>query len=240
MMVAKESVRARMEDRETGISYTEFSYMLLQAYDFMVLCRDYNCELQIGGSDQWGNITAGIDLCRKKLGRGLRPHPAAHHQRRRLQVRQNRRRRHLARSRQNQRLQASTSSGSGPTTATSFVTSSSSPSFSRRNRGSRSQTRRQPRRARSPRALAKAVTDLVHGEDATLEAQRASEILFGGTLEGISEATFTELLGEVPTKELERSRLDGAGTPLVELLVLADLSPPKARPEKTSKAAAFT
>src|ERR1051326_6047990 len=74
-MVAKESVRARMEDREVGISYTEFSYMLLQAFDFYVLARDHHCELQIGGSDQWGNITAGIDLCRKKLGRhvfGLR------------------------------------------------------------------------------------------------------------------------------------------------------------------------
>src|SRR5271157_666014 len=70
-MVAKESVRARMEDRESGISYTEFSYMLLQAFDFYVLCRDYNCELQIGGSDQWGNITAGMDLTRKKLGRGV-------------------------------------------------------------------------------------------------------------------------------------------------------------------------
>src|SRR5579864_3721857 len=68
-MVAKESVRARMEDREAGISYTEFSYMLLQAFDFYVLCRDHKCELQIGGSDQWGNITAGIDLTRKKLGR---------------------------------------------------------------------------------------------------------------------------------------------------------------------------
>jgi len=69
MMMAKESVRARMEDRDVGISYTEFSYMLLQAFDFYVLCRDFNCELQIGGSDQWGNITAGIDLCRKKLSR---------------------------------------------------------------------------------------------------------------------------------------------------------------------------
>jgi tyrosyl-tRNA synthetase len=68
-MVAKESVRSRMEDREAGISYTEFSYMLLQAFDFYVLCRDYNCELQIGGSDQWGNIIAGIDLTRRKLGR---------------------------------------------------------------------------------------------------------------------------------------------------------------------------
>src|SRR5881392_3766077 len=70
-MVAKESVRARMEDREVGISYTEFSYMLLQAFDFFLLCRDQNCELQIGGSDQWGNITAGLDLCRKKLGRAV-------------------------------------------------------------------------------------------------------------------------------------------------------------------------
>ena len=67
-MVAKESVRARMEDREVGISYTEFSYMLLQSFDFYELYRNSNCELQIGGSDQWGNITAGIDLIRKKCG----------------------------------------------------------------------------------------------------------------------------------------------------------------------------
>jgi tyrosyl-tRNA synthetase len=67
-MVAKESVRARMEDREVGISYTEFSYMLLQAFDFYVLARDHHCELQIGRQRPMGNITAGIDLCRKKLG----------------------------------------------------------------------------------------------------------------------------------------------------------------------------
>jgi tyrosyl-tRNA synthetase len=64
-MVAKESVRARLEDREHGISYTEFSYMLLQAYDFYVLNQRENCTLQIGGSDQWGNITAGIELIRR-------------------------------------------------------------------------------------------------------------------------------------------------------------------------------
>src|ERR1044071_439219 len=70
-MVAKESVRARMEDRDVGISYTEFSYMLLQAFDFYHLCREVNCELQIGGSDQWGNITAGLDLTRRKLGKSV-------------------------------------------------------------------------------------------------------------------------------------------------------------------------
>jgi tyrosyl-tRNA synthetase len=68
VMVAKESVRARMEDREVGISYTEFSYMLLQAFDFYHLHKTFGCELQIGGSDQWGNITMGIDLTRKKGG----------------------------------------------------------------------------------------------------------------------------------------------------------------------------
>ncbi len=64
-MMAKESVRARLEDREHGISYTEFSYMLLQAYDFVVLNEREGCNLQIGGSDQWGNITAGIELIRR-------------------------------------------------------------------------------------------------------------------------------------------------------------------------------
>lgn len=65
MMLAKESVRARLEDREHGISYTEFSYMLIQAYDFLSLYDRYACTLQVGGSDQWGNITAGIDLVRR-------------------------------------------------------------------------------------------------------------------------------------------------------------------------------
>ena len=63
-MLGKESVSSRLS---TGISFTEFSYMVLQAYDFMELNREYGCELQIGGSDQWGNITAGIELCRRML-----------------------------------------------------------------------------------------------------------------------------------------------------------------------------
>jgi tyrosyl-tRNA synthetase len=64
-MVAKDSVRSRFERPEQGISYTEFSYMLLQAYDFLRLHQDHGCDLQVGGSDQWGNITMGIDLIRK-------------------------------------------------------------------------------------------------------------------------------------------------------------------------------
>ena len=66
-MLAKESVKRRIESEE-GISYTEFSYMLLQAYDFLVLHDRFACTLQMGGSDQWGNITAGMDLIRRVRG----------------------------------------------------------------------------------------------------------------------------------------------------------------------------
>jgi tyrosyl-tRNA synthetase len=66
VMLAKESVKARLQ---TGISYTEFSYQVLQAYDFLCLLRRYGCTVQMGGSDQWGNITAGIDLIRRVEGR---------------------------------------------------------------------------------------------------------------------------------------------------------------------------
>src|SRR5580692_4104820 len=64
-MVGKESVKTRFERPDQGISYTEFSYMLLQAYDFLRLHLDHGCDLQIGGSDQWGNITMGVELIRK-------------------------------------------------------------------------------------------------------------------------------------------------------------------------------
>ncbi len=67
-MIAKESVRSRLENREQGITFTEFSYMMLQAYDFTWLYEHHGCTLQVGGNDQWGNITAGIDLTHKKLG----------------------------------------------------------------------------------------------------------------------------------------------------------------------------
>src|SRR5690606_20452384 len=64
-MIQKESVKQRIEREGEGISFTEFTYMILQSLDFAVLNRDYGCSLQIGGSDQWGNITAGIDLTRR-------------------------------------------------------------------------------------------------------------------------------------------------------------------------------
>jgi tyrosyl-tRNA synthetase len=233
MMVAKESVRARMEDRESGLSYTEFSYMLLQAFDFCHLRRAFECELQIGGSDQWGNITAGIDLCRKQLGAyvfGL-TFPL---------------------------ITNADGSKFGKTVAGAVWLDPRKTSvyrfyqywvraddrdvvrylkyFTFLNREEIDALERQhaerPEAHAAHTALAKAVTTLVHGESATAEAVRASEILFGGGLEGISAATFAELAAEVPSRDLERNRLEGAGVPLVELLVHSGLSPSKGQARK--------
>ena len=254
-MVAKESVRARMEDREAGISYTEFSYMLLQAFDFYVLARDHQCELQIGGSDQWGNITAGIDLCRKKLGRpvfGLT-----------LPL-----------------ITNADGSKFGKTEAGAVWLDPKRTSVYRFyqfwiNTDDRDVIRylkfftflsqdeiaalerkhsENPGAREAHKALAQEVTRLVHGQKELDQAVRASGILFGGTLDGITEKTFEELfaiptdtfvgvveeaykytgkeLGGAPRVFVEKSKLDGGGLPLVELLVHSGLSPSKGQARK--------
>jgi tyrosyl-tRNA synthetase len=87
--------------------------------------------------------------------------------------------------------------------------------------------------ARAPhKLLARELTELIHGKTAVDDAVRASEVLFGGGLEGISERTFNDLVGEVPSKELAKAQLDGAGLPLVELLVHAGLCPSKGQARK--------
>ena len=232
-MIGKESVRARMEDREVGISYTEFSYMLLQAFDFYVLCRDYQCALQIGGSDQWGNITAGIDLCRKKLGRQVFGATLP-----------------LITNADGTKF-GKTEAGAvwldaGRTSVYKFyqfwiriddrdvIRYLKYFTFMPREEIQvlERQHAEKPEGRAAHKALAKAVTDLVHGPGATVEAIRASEILFGGGLDGISEGTFNEIIGEVPTKEIEKGGLDGTGLPLVEILVHSGLCTSKGQARK--------
>jgi tyrosyl-tRNA synthetase len=254
-MVAKESVRARMEDREVGISYTEFSYMLLQAFDFMVLCRDANCELQIGGSDQWGNITAGIELTRKKLGKhvfGLT-----------LPL-----------------ITNTDGSKFGKTAAGAIWLDPKRTSVYKFyqfwiNTDDRDVIRYlkyftfllkeeievlEKQHAENPgprvahKALAAEVTKLIHGENELKFAIRASEILFGGNLDGIDRQTFEDIfaiptsmfdakvqevyrtigkqVGGAPRVFIEAIKLEGAGIPLVELLVHAGLCPSKGQARK--------
>jgi tyrosyl-tRNA synthetase len=233
MMVAKESVRARMEDRESGISYTEFSYMLLQAFDFCHLRKETHCELQIGGSDQWGNITAGIDLCRKKLGAHVFGLTLP-----------------LITNADGSKF-GKTEKGAvwvdpkktSPYRFYQFWIRTEDRDVIRYLRYFTFLTREEidalaaqhaakPEGRDAHRALARAMTDLVHGEAATGEAVRASDVLFGGGLDGLAEETFNDIVGEAPTRELERTKLDGAGLPLVEALVLAGLCPGKGQARK--------
>lgn len=232
MMIAKESVRARMEDRESGISYTEFSYMLLQAFDFYVLARDHGCELQIGGSDQWGNITSGIELTRKKIGRhvfGLT-----------LPLITN-----AAGEKVGKSLGGVIWIDARKTSVYRFyqywINSDDRDvirflkffTFLRREEIEALENKHaeNPGAREAHRALARSVTELIHGESATNEAIRASEILFGGGLDAISESTFHEIISEAPSKEMEATRLR-EGLPLVELLVHGGLCPSKGQARK--------
>ena len=223
-MVAKESVRARMQDREMGISYTEFSYMLLQAFDYYHLKREHDCDLQIGGSDQWGNITAGIELSRRKLNTTvfgltlplitnadgtkfgkteagavwLDPKRTSVYKFYQFWIRTDDR---------------------DVTRYLKYFT------FLPQKRIAELEAchEENPSAREAHTALAVAMTDLIHGEAATAEAQAASKILFGGGLDGIGEGTFNEIVGEVPTVEIERAKLEGDGVPILELFVTSGL-----------------
>ena len=223
-MVAKESVRARMQDREVGISYTEFSYMLLQAFDFYHLKEAHDCELQIGGSDQWGNITAGIELSRRKLNATVFGLTLP-----------------LITNADGTKF-GKTEAGAvwlDPTRTSvykfyqfwirtddrdvirylKYFTFLSQEHVAELE----SSHNENPSAREAHTALAVAMTDLLHGEAATAEAQAASKILFGGGLEGIGESTFNEIVGEVPTVEIERAKLEGDGVPILELFVTSGL-----------------
>jgi tyrosyl-tRNA synthetase len=233
VMVAKESVRARMDDRECGISYTEFSYMLLQAYDFCHLRHHHDCLLQIGGSDQWGNITAGIDLIRKKLETGgfgltlplltnpdgtkfgktvagavwLDPRKTSVYRFYQFWIRTD--------DREVVKLLK----------LFTFLSSDEIEALAKSHA-------ERPESREAHQALAKAMTRLIHGEGATADAMRASQILFGGELEGITENAFSDVVGEVPSREIDPARFAGPGQPIIDLLVLSGLSASKGQARK--------
>ncbi|MGE3309852.1 MAG: tyrosine--tRNA ligase [Limisphaerales bacterium] len=232
VMVGKESVRARMEG-DTGISYTEFSYMLLQAFDFFHLRKEFGCELQTGATDQWGNITAGIDLCRKKLHAtvwGL-VHPLL--------------------TKSDGTKYGKSASGAvwldpartSPYRFYQFFIQSEDADVGKLLRAltflqreeiedlERQQAANPGARA-AQSALAREITTRVHGTQACDDAIRASSILFGGELAGIGESTFQEIVGEVPTREIERCRLETPGLALTEVLVHAGLCPSKGQARK--------
>jgi tyrosyl-tRNA synthetase len=203
-MIAKESVKRRLEGAE-GISYTEFSYPLLQSYDFLVLYDRFTCILQIGGSDQWGNITAGMDLIRRVRGKSAYGLVSP------LLM-----------------TAAGTKFGKTEAGAVWLDPSRTKPYefyqfwlnvddrdagrylkyftfFDPQQIGELETTSvREPERRHAQRALAREVTRLVHGEDAVRDAESAAEKLFKGDLRAMTEAQLLEVFGSVPSSETPR------------------------------------
>src|SRR5262245_2646572 len=219
-MIAKESVKRRLES-EDGISYTEFSYLLMQSYDFVMLYDRFGCTLQMGGSDQWGNITAGIDLMRKL--RGQKAHGLVW-----------------------PLLQTSSGVKFGKTEAGAvwldpnrtspfrfyqfwlntddrdvvrylkfftFMTREEIEPLARA-------TAEQPERREAQRALARTVTTLVHGVDQVARAERAADVLFSGDVGQASVDDVLMVFEDAPSTELA---LPPDGMPLAEMLATVKL-----------------
>ena len=235
-MVAKESVRARLSDREQGISYTEFSYMLLQGYDFVHLAQSHNCRLQVGGSDQWGNITTGIEL-QRKLGR-----PGVYGVVAPL----------LLDSNGNKMGKTSTGNrvwlNSELTSPYAFyqywlnVRDAEVPGllkiFSWRSLPELTDTiaahEAAPHQRTAQRMLAEDITTWVHGETACRGAMAASQVMFGGSLADMTDDDLRPLLQDLPSTKMPRSELS-SGIELVDMLQRTGLAASKAAARRLIK-----
>jgi len=235
VMLAKDSVKGRLERDDAGLSYTEFSYMLLQAYDFVHLYDSHGCELQIGGSDQWGNITAGIDLARRMRGVQLFGLTCP-------------------------LLTKSDGSKMGKTEQGALWLDAERTSpyqfyqywfnvedadvgpclrmlteLAPDEIDALDTARAEDAAARaSQTCLAEELTRLVHGEAGLAAAQRATEIFFGAEIAQLDDAQLAQIFADVPSQSLARQALvDDGGLPVVEALVAAGLAKSKGEARRT-------
>jgi tyrosyl-tRNA synthetase len=218
-MVAKDSVKNRLE-REEGISFTEFSYMLLQSYDFLYLHDHAGCKLQTGGSDQWGNITAGVELIRKVRGGSAygMVYPLI-------------------------TKADGTKFGKTESGAVWLSAARTSPyrfyqfwlnaddrdvmgflklfTFLPKDRVDElaAGVAERPERREAQRVLAQEVTGMVHGPSALARAEQASQALFGGDITGLSGEDIQDIFADVPSSQYAKANLDGIGTNIVDLMV---------------------
>jgi tyrosyl-tRNA synthetase len=230
-MLAKESVSARLE---TGISFTEFSYQVLQAYDYLELYRRYGCSLQTGGSDQWGNLTAGVDLIRRVEGATVHA---------------------LATpliTRAGGQKYGKTEAGAlfldpeltSPYAFYQYVFNQADEDavpllrvFSFRDRSAIEElegaTAQRPEERGAQRALADELTELVHGEDQARSVAAASRAVFGeGELAALDERALAASLAELPRATVDG---DGDGTlpTVLELLIQTGLASSRSDARRT-------
>ena len=228
VMLTKDSVRSRLERTDSGLSYTEFSYMLLQAYDFVFLRQNHDCELQLGGSDQWGNITAGIDLARRLHGVQLYGVTSP-------------------------LLTKSDGTKMGKTESGALWLSAEKTSpyqfyqywinvddadvgtclryltelHQEEIDATVAEHMADPGRRLGQQRLAAELTRLVHGAEGLVTAERATQIFFGGEIGRLSDAQLNQIFADVPSRQTDRQRLAGEGLPIVDALVEAGLAKSK-------------
>jgi tyrosyl-tRNA synthetase len=226
-MLAKESVKRRI-DQEDGISYTEFSYLMLQSYDFLTLFDRYQCTLQMGGSDQWGNITAGCELVRRL--RAGKAHGLV-------------------------MPLVTTSSGVkfGKTEAGAVWLDPALTSpfrfyqfwvntddrdavrylkfftfFTREDiEALEAEMQTAPEKRAAQRALARAVTAIIHGQEAVDRAEHASGLLFGERISELDVDDIIAVFDDVPSTDVAVERLAGEGMAIADILVATTLASSK-------------
>jgi tyrosyl-tRNA synthetase len=224
-MVAKDSVKSRLDRDDVGLSFTEFSYMLLQAYDFLRLNVDHECTLQLGGSDQWGNITMGTELIRKSTGRVAAGLTSP------LVLRADGTKFGKSEAGANIWLDAALTS---PFAMHQFLVNTDdamAPTLLRFFTFLEHDTIREldeatvsaPHDRRAQRALAYEVVALVHGVDAARGAERAGEALFQPSIAALDEATLLTVLSDVPSSTFSRAQFD-EGIDAAELVVRCALA----------------
>src|SRR5262245_33955198 len=221
-MLAKESVRTRLGRAEAGLSYTEFSYQILQSYDYLELWRTRGCTIQIGGSDQWGNITAGIELIRRKTVGSAYAHTLP-----------------LVTKGDGTKF-GKTETGTiwldpaktSPYEMYQFWLNTADTDVDRFLKyftllplealeDLRQARTRAPERREAQRVLAREVTALVHGDQAVREAQDIAEALFSGAVASLSPANLDEAIRGAPRTELPLE--NGVTLPLVDVLLSTGL-----------------
>ena len=223
-MLGKDSVKSRL-DRDGGLSYTEFSYMLLQAWDFVHLSDALDCRVQIGGSDQWGNITAGIELGRRLRSRDLHGITCP-----------------LLTKADGTKM-GKTASGAiwldpGRTSPYRFYQYWINLDDDDAGRcllrltevpldeiaAIGEQRAANPAARDTQKRLAEELTRLVHGDAGLAAARQATEIFFGAEIASLDDAALSEIFADVPSHEFARSTLDGDGLLLVEALKATGLA----------------
>ena len=221
-MLAKDSVQSRLSD---GITYTEFSYMLLQAYDYMKLYDSHGCVLQMGGSDQWGNITAGIDLIRR--ARGGQAHALVTP---------------LITNASGSKFGKSVAGAiwldaekTSPFQFYQFWMNTADADAVRFLKYFTLTTQDEiaeyedavaarPEKRETQERLAVEVTRMTHGDSGLQNAQAATKVLFGGDISGLTADELLDIFQDVPSSSLPRERLEGEGVPLLELMMLTGLA----------------